>query len=286
MAIQSPALSVGLATLFGDIRPALDVVKRLGGSYDFSDGPDGIVLAPAGETVKVPISSVNAAGVYNATTNNYFTGADTDWASMTPTLYLKGFDISGVDVDKGCDAKKFENLFTRRASKSIGAAILAAVPTVFGAPVSTSRAYTIADLMQIGAEYSWLDKSRAALVVNGATFGKIKAAFATAQTFTKQEITEALGFREIVVMPCGADEWHVIPDGAFGMRAAVPTAVAKYAETGVETDEESGFSVGIKVANDEAHNRIIVNVDCWFGMWTIMGSSSAPGLVDGEFTAS
>jgi hypothetical protein len=63
--------------MFGNIKPALDLLKRLGPT-DFSAGAPEYVVKP-GATIKVPVSSIAAASAYNASTNNYLTGGNTDW---------------------------------------------------------------------------------------------------------------------------------------------------------------------------------------------------------------
>ena len=84
------------------------------------------VLKP-GATIKVPVSSIAAASAYNASTNNYLTGGNTDWASLTSAHYLQGFDITGVNVDQGVDSKRMEQLFTRRAGTGIAYAVQGAL---------------------------------------------------------------------------------------------------------------------------------------------------------------
>ena len=76
MALTSPALTLGVHALFGNVTPALDIIKKLGVT-DFSDGADGIIEVKPGATIKVPVSSVSKALAYNETTNNYLTGGAT-----------------------------------------------------------------------------------------------------------------------------------------------------------------------------------------------------------------
>ena len=92
MALTSPALTLSIEALFGHIRPALDIIDALGPT-DFSSDAPGLDVKP-GATIKVPLSTVSAATAFNASSNNYLTGGNTDWASLTASHYLQGFDAS------------------------------------------------------------------------------------------------------------------------------------------------------------------------------------------------
>ena len=59
MALTSPALTLATEAMFGNIKPALDLLKRLGPT-DFSAGAPEYVVKP-GATIKVPVSSIAAA---------------------------------------------------------------------------------------------------------------------------------------------------------------------------------------------------------------------------------
>ena len=52
MALTSPALTLSIETLFGHIKPALDLIDALGPT-DFSSDAPGIEIKP-GATTKVP----------------------------------------------------------------------------------------------------------------------------------------------------------------------------------------------------------------------------------------
>ena len=56
------------------------------------------------------------------------------------------------------------------------------------------------------------------------------------------------------------------PVSSIGFMGRVPAIVADYKETGIETDPDSGLAIGIVVANDQEHNRVVVNGDLWFGV--------------------
>ena len=88
MALTSPALTLSIETLFGHIKPALDLIDALGPT-DFSKDAPGLEIKP-GATTKVPLSTVSAALAFDDDTNNYLTGGDTDWASLTCAHYLQG----------------------------------------------------------------------------------------------------------------------------------------------------------------------------------------------------
>ena len=67
----------------------------------------------------------------------------------------------------------------------------------------------------------------------------------------------------------------IVPAGGFGSIARVPAIVADYAESGTETDPESGLSVGIVVNSDRNLNRQIVNADLWFGVIKVKSPANA-----------
>ena len=67
----------------------------------------------------------------------------------------------------------------------------------------------------------------------------------------------------------------IVPFSSVGMVGRIPQIVAKYQESGVETDEDSGLSVGIVVADDQKENRIVVNADLWFGVAAVSANAAA-----------
>ena len=279
MALTSPALTLGVHALFGNVTPALDIIKKLGVT-DFSDGADGIIEIKPGATIKVPVSSVSKALAYNETSNNYLTGGATDWASLSASHFVQGYDITGVNVDQGADAAKFKQLFSLRAGQGIAmAAIDAAKTALDGATTSTgvtlSNSADYAAYAGLGSDVNWLNKATSILAVKGSEWAAIVSACAAKNVVRKEDIVSGLGFADIVVIPGMTARAVIVPAGAFGVLGRVPATVARYMESGVETDEESGLSVGIKVANDQAHNRIVCNADIWFGATLISANAAA-----------
>lgn len=292
MALTSPALTLGVHALFGDVTPALDIIKKLGVT-DFSDGADGIIEIKPGATIKVPVSSVSKALPYNSSTNNYLTGGDTDWASLSAAHFVQGYDITGVNVDQGCDAAKFKQLFSLRAGKGIAMAAIDAVKTALdgattstGVTVSSSADY--AEYAGVGSDVNWLNKATSILAVKGSEWAAIVSACAAKNVVRKEDIVSGLGFADIVVIPGMTARAVIVPAGAFGVLGRVPATVARFMESGVVTDEESGLSVGIKVADDQAHNRIVCNGDIWFGATLISANAAATtaGVIKVGTTAS
>ena len=55
----------------------------------------------------------------------------------------------------------------------------------------------------------------------------------------------------------------------------MPALLASYKEAGTETDETSGLSVGIVVADDQATNKEVVNADLWFGVAAVSANAGA-----------
>lgn len=281
MALTSPALTVAVPALFGAVRPTLDTLRRIGATDFSADAPDYDIKP--GATIKVPISSVSAASAYDASTNNYLTGGTTDWASLTCTHYLKGFDISGVNVDQGVDAAKMKQLFAVRAGKSIAAAAMANARTALdGVTASTAvklpavASAAISDYQTLGADLNWLDRANAVLAVNATEYANIRAVFAAVNVIgTEQELAAFIGFRDLVCVPGLTARAVIVPDGSVGFLDRVPTIIADYPEFGVETDDESGLAVGIVRANDQTHNRIVVNADLWFGTAVLSAPAGA-----------
>ena len=110
MALNSPALTLSVEALFGNIKPALDIIQLLGPT-DFSAEAPGVDIKP-GTTIKVPLSTVAAAGVFDDETNNYLTGGNTEWATLTAKHYLQGFDLKGTNIDEGVNAPRVKHLLT------------------------------------------------------------------------------------------------------------------------------------------------------------------------------
>ena len=178
MAITSPGLTLAVEALFAHIRPTLAHLTKLGGT-DFSGEHPGFDIAP-GATLKVPVSSVAAAGVYHKTDNNYLTGGTTNWATLTATHYLQGFDIAGEDVDSGVSAPRIKQLFSRRAGAGIvmacGNVVKAALDgTTLSTGVTLPAEPTIALYSALAGEVTWLNKAASVLAVNAPKPGSSKA---------------------------------------------------------------------------------------------------------------
>lgn len=284
MALTSPALTLAVEALFGNIKPTLNALKKLGVT-DFSAEKPSVEIKP-GATIKVPVSSVSAASEYNAQTNNYRTGGTTDWATLTATHYLQGFDITGVNIDQGVDAGRMKQLFTARAGTGIAMAVQNAVKTAIDGVTASSAAagkiaatatITMEGYMGIGEGLDWLDKATSVLAVNGAELASIRAKFAANHIVgTLTELAQFMGFADMVVIPGMTARAAIVPANSFGTLARVPAIIARYLEVGTETDPDTGLSVGIVVADDQDHNRLIANADIWFGC-AVQGAPAAAG---------
>ena len=290
MAIQSPALTLAIDALFGNIKPALDIIKKLGPT-DFSDEAPGVDIKP-GTTMKVPLSTVSAALAFNDDTNNYLTGGDTEWATLTATHYLQGFDLRGTDIDNGVNASRVKQLFSNRCGTGIAmaakAAIRAALDSNTGIPVSTEvkipgvENATIKDYDGLATAKDWFDASTSVLVVNGAEYANLKAIMHDKHlSATPESIAAELGFAAVLVLSGLTSRALIVPYSSIGFVARVPAIVADYKEAGTETDEDSGLSLGIVVASDQKINRQVVNGDIWFGVATVgsPATASKPGII-------
>lgn len=287
MALTSPALTLSVEALFGNIKPALDLIDLLGPT-DFSAEAPGMEIKP-GATLKVPLSTVSAASAFNATSNNYLTGGATDWASLTATHYLQGFDVSGANLDQGVDAPRIKQLFAKRAGSGIAMAARNAIRTALdGATASTGvtipavSTCALSDYDTLATAKDWYDSTVSCLVVNGTEYANIKKVMHAASiSATPEAIAAELGFKAVVVLPGMTARAVIVPYSSVGFVARVPAIVANYKEAGAETDPDSGLSVGIVVADEQGTNRIVVNADLWFGVAAVSANAAAttPGVV-------
>ena len=284
MALSSPSLTLSIEALFGNIKPTLDALGKLGFA-DFSADKPGVEIKP-NTTIKIPISSVSAASAYNASSNNYETGGNTTWAQLTATHYLQGFDITGENVDAGVNAARMKNLFAKRAGTGMAMAIQGAVKgaldtvtqstaVTLGTIGAQSGAPVLNDYLTLAGSLTWLDKSQSVLAVNGTLLADIKAKLAAVNVVgTLTELAQMLGFKDMVLVPGMTARAAIVPGGSLGFISRVPEIIADYKETGVETDPDTGLSVGIVVASVQATNKLIVNADLWFGVAT-QGAAAA-----------
>jgi hypothetical protein len=290
MALTSPALTLAIESLWANIKPTMDALQKLGFT-DFSDEAPGIDIKP-GATVKVPISDVSKAAEYNDSTNHYRTGGNTSWAEMACRHYLQGFDITGVNVDQGVDAGKMKQKFAKRAGTGVSLAALDAVKTALdgctastGVTLPAAASCTLEKYMGLGAgtaQSEWLNRETSVLAVNGTELANIKAKFAAGGIVgTNQELAGYLGFRDMAVVPGMDARICIVPAGSMGFLARVPAYLARYIEAGSETDPDTGLSVGIVIADDQDHNRLIANADLWFGCAVRSAAAAATAAAKG-----
>ena len=269
MALTSPGLVLAIDSLFGNIKPQLDLIRRLGAT-DFSADNPGIDIKP-GATVKVPLSTVSEALEFDDDTNNYLTGGDTTYGQLTATHFLQGYDMRGTNIDAGVNAPRIKQLFSMRCSTGLAMAMISTIKSALhGTTTSTGvklvASPTLAQYDDLAADVSWLDKMNSALVVNGAEWSKIKGVLHGAHlSATPKAAAEELGFRDVIVVPGMTERACIVPVSSIGFLGRVPAIVADYKEAGAQTDPDTGLSVGIVVANDQKTNRIVVNGDLWFG---------------------
>ena len=278
MALTSPAVTLAVEAMFGNIKPTLNALKKLGFT-DFSNDAPGVDIKP-GATIKVPVSSITAASEYDAEKNNYMTGGSTDWATLVATHYLQGFDIAGVNVDQGVDAAKMKQRFTARAGSGIALACQNAVKTALDGVTASSKVTApdaAAGYLGLGDEISWLDKATSILAVNGTTLADIKAKFAAINIHGSiTELAQYMGFADMVLIPGMTAKCAIVPANSMGFIGRVPAIIADYKEFGTETDPDTGLAVGIVIASDQDHNRLVANADLWFGC-TVHGAPAAAG---------
>ena len=190
MALTSPALTLSIEALFGHIRPALDLIDALRPT-DFSKEAPGTDVKP-GATIKIPLSTVeaakpfvdSAAATQQNPVNNYLTGGNTEWAALTATHYLQGFDIKGVNIDQGVNAARMKQLFSKRAGVGIAMAVKDAIRTALdnttNIPASTAvkipavNSVALADYDGLAHAKDWYDPTESCLVVKGTEYGSIK----------------------------------------------------------------------------------------------------------------
>ena len=148
--------------------------------------------------------------------------------------------------------------------------------------VTTSTGVTIpastglADYTGMAADLKWLHREMATLVVNGAEWSLIQAAMhAKNLSATKANAAEELGFASIVVLPGMTPRAVIVPAFSMGFIGRVPAIVADYEQAGAETDPDSGLTLGLVVANDQEHNRKVINGDLWFGAIALSAKADA-----------
>lgn len=281
MAITSPALTLAVPAMFGNIKPATDLLRRLGPTDFSGDAPT--IAAKPGATTKVPVSAIAAASAFNASTNNYLTGGSTDWASLTCAHYLQGFDITGVNLDQGCDKTKMEQLFARRAGLGIAYAIQGALKTCLdgttastGVTIAAVGTVTLDGYLGLASAKDWYTAARCALCVNGTEYANIKSLFAAKSIVgTDQQLAAFLGFKDLILVPGMTARACIVPDGSVGFLGRVPSIIVNYPEVGTEVDPESGLAIGIVVAEDQATNKRVTNADLWFGAYAISANAGA-----------
>ena len=206
MALTSPALTLSIETLFGHIKPALDLIDALGPT-DFSSDAPGIEIKP-GATTKVPLSTVSAALAFDDDSNNYLTGGDTDWASLTCAHYLQGFDLRGTNIDQGVNAARVKQLFSKRCGAGIALAVRNAIRTALdgttastGVKIAAVGTVTLAGYDGLAHAVSWYDPTEACLVVNGTEYANIKQLMHAAHLSASPEsIAAELGFKKVIVL--------------------------------------------------------------------------------------
>lgn len=279
MALTNPGITMALHALFGNIKPALDLIKALGPT-DFSEGEPGLEVKP-NTTMKYPLSVVSAASAFDEDTNNYLTGGNTAWGSLTATHYLQGFDLKGENIDAGVNAARIQQLFTARAGTGIAMAAVGAIKTALdGATESTAvkipASPTLAQYDGLASAKDWYDASTSVLVLNGAEWAKLKGVFHTNHlSATPQSMAEELGFRKVVLVPGMTARAVIVPYSSVGFIARVPAIVAKFISAGTVTEPDSGLSIGIVVAEDQKTNKIVANADLWFGVAALSANAAA-----------
>lgn len=279
MALTSPGLTLAIDALFGAIKPQLDLIRRIGAT-DFAEENPGVDIKP-GTTMKMPLSTISAALAFDEETNNYLTGGNTGYGTLTATHFLQGYDMKGVNIDQGVNAPRIKQLFSMRAAAGLSLAMRNTLKTALdGTTVSTGVTLkatpTLEDYDALAAGKDWLDKRSSTLCVNGTEFAKLKAVMHAAHlSATEKSIAEELGFRDVVVVPGMTARAVIVPQSSIGFLGRVPAIIADFKEYGTETDPDSGLSVGIVVASDQKTNKIVVNGDLWFGACALSSNAAA-----------
>lgn len=279
MALTNPGITMAVHALFANIKPALDLIKALGPT-DFSAGEPGLDVKP-NTTIKYPLSTVAAALAFDDDTNNYLTGGDTAWGSLTATHFLQGYDLKGENIDAGVNAARIQQLFTSRAGTGIAMAAVGSIKTALdGTTGSTAvelpASPTLAQYDGLASAKDWFDPANATLCLNGAEWAKVKGVMHGAHlSATPQNVAEELGFRKVVLVPGMTARACIVPYGSMGFIARVPAIVADYISAGTVTEPDSGLSIGIVVAGDQAHNRRVANADLWFGAVALSANAAA-----------
>lgn len=281
MALTSPGITLAIEPLFGFIKPQLDIIRKIGATDFSNEAPTAGFDVKPGATVKVQLSGVSAALEYNVDSNNYLTGGTTTYGQLTATHFLQGYDLNGVNIDSGVDLARTKQKFSMRCAAGLSMAMLGALKTALnGVTTSTGvklvASPTLAQYDALAADVSWLDRTTSTLVVNGAEWAKIKGVLHGADlSATPANAAAELGFANLVVIPGLTARACIVPMSSIAFLGRVPAIVADYKEYGTETDPDSGLSIGIVVASEQATNRLIVNGDLWFGVITAGANAAA-----------
>ena len=135
---------------------------------------------------------------------------------------------------------------------------------------------TLAGYDGLATAKDWFDPTTSCLVVNGTEYANIKQLMHAAHlSATPENIAAELGFKKVIVLPGMTARICIVPFSSIGFIARVPALVADYQESGIETDPDSGLSIGIVVAEEQKLNRRVVNGDLWFGCAAISASANA-----------
>lgn len=176
---------------------------------------------------------------------------------------------------------RIKQLFARRCGTGISMAAIKAIKDALdGCTASTGvtlpATATLADYDTLAAAKDWYNGMDSVLCLNTAEYANLKAVMHAAHLSASQDaMAEELGFRAVALIPAMAARAAIVPYGTLGFISRVPALVADFKESGTETDPESGLSVGIVVASDQATNREVVNGDLWFGCAAVSASANA-----------
>lgn len=281
MALTSPGLTLAIDALFGAIKPQLDLISRIGAT-DFAAENPGVDIKP-GTTMKMPLSTISAALAFDEDTNNYLTGGNTEYGTLTATHFLQGYDMKGTNIDQGVNAPRIKQLFSKRAAAGLSLAMRNTLRTALdGTTVSTGVTLKASptlkeyDALATHKNQEWLDKHSSTLCVNGTEFSILKGLMHDAHlSATEESIAKELGFRDVVVVPGMTARAVIVPQSSIGFLGRVPAIVADFKEYGTETDPDSGLSIGVVVASDQKTNKIVVNGDLWFGACALSANAAA-----------
>lgn len=233
--------------------------------------------------VAVPIVA-GASESFNAASANYaHTTGSLKYVDVSVANHVKAtFSLTDTDCLEVDDAPMWTN-FARAGADVIGADIVKGVMGKF-TDAGAAKTLTLADGVTVSAVAGLaasvmaegVDPSQCTLLLTPAAFFSLVGAL-PASVYGNADVIKAgridgalLGFGEIAVAPdvTTAGVGFVVPRGALAVATRIPKPPkggAGYVEIGSQTDEISGFTLGVRVHVSPDVGETFLNIEAAYG---------------------